>query len=293
MSVTRWCRALVEEVREDQAERLGSEALILVLGGDEDVNVGVASVRVRLLEDLDEAHHLLAEGDHQLGQLLLRLERPALLGRSPPARHLGRRSQLAQAPGVFGSQRLEPHSRPASRTGLAGPGRFEGPLLDGPVRHRQCRGLLHLVPGAGQIGHRLGDHQPVAIVESAGAARSPDGGRATRARPRRGTECGTRAATSSGWPRGCCPSVMPMVIWTGLSMPFSRALASTRPTARSIAASGSSSRPKVSARWSRHLGIGRSQQCRGRAPGPRRAAAHGATSRSRRSCPLWTNSQRP
>ena len=45
------------------------------------------------------------------------------------------------------------------------------------------------------------------------------------------------------------PSVVAIVPWNGNSTPCAWPVASTKPTIRATAAGGSSSRPKVSARW--------------------------------------------
>ena len=132
--------------------------------------------------------------------------------------------------------------------GLASSSRHERQVLAvRPVAHDQRRRRRDLVPQPRQVDQRLGHHHPRLVGEV------PEPLLRRQEQPqvvhRRADEqrVDLRAARVAHR-ETCSPSLSPTVICSGCSLPCRCPAASTKPAIRSRAPSGSSSRPKVSAR---------------------------------------------
>ena len=97
--------ACLEQVPRKRADRVGAEAAVLECRGEEDVDAGVAVLRLVLLPVLDAARDLALDLDHER-------RRVVELGlRSPPARDLGLAEDLEQPRLVRRGDRPEGHAR--------------------------------------------------------------------------------------------------------------------------------------------------------------------------------------
>ena len=88
--VSRWCPRCLEQVPRERADSVRAEAAVLERRGEEDVDAGVAVLRVVLLPVLDATRDLALDLDHERRRVV------ELGVRSPPARDLGLAEDLEQ-----------------------------------------------------------------------------------------------------------------------------------------------------------------------------------------------------
>ena len=84
--------AFVDEVIDHDAQRLASQAPVVEVGSDRDVEAGVAVLRLVFLAHLDEPDHVAVELDREALDTWVAeqlVPQPLLVMRSPPPDHLG------------------------------------------------------------------------------------------------------------------------------------------------------------------------------------------------------------
>jgi hypothetical protein len=96
-----------DQMPDQDAEGLGTEASVLIIRSQEDVDVRVPGVRVGFFPEVNEPRHLPIHGDGEFLHLPLRRQRPAFRGRIPPARYVGCAPKRPEPVSVLCPQRLE------------------------------------------------------------------------------------------------------------------------------------------------------------------------------------------
>jgi len=101
--------AILDQVPRQRLHRVGAQAPAVVVGAEEDVQLGVAVVGLVLLGHLDHPGHPVIDEDREALDRGLVGQREVLLQRPPAVGHLGPEPDRSQRLGVLGGQRSQRH----------------------------------------------------------------------------------------------------------------------------------------------------------------------------------------